>query len=83
MVLANFLMSPEAQLSKFKPENWGDLPALEIAKLDEEKRGAFDAVDLGAATLGADALSAAAVPEIASEYLELLERDWDTIILGH
>jgi len=83
MVLANFLMSPEAQLSKFKPENWGDMPALEVAKLDEAQRQTFDAVDLGAATLGADELSAAAVPEITSEYLELLERDWDKIILGH
>jgi putative spermidine/putrescine transport system substrate-binding protein len=82
MVLANFLMSPEAQLSKFKPENWGDLPALEIGKLDETQRQAFENVDLGAATLGPDVLSAAAVPEIAPEYLELLERDWDKIILG-
>ena len=81
MVLANFLMSPEAQFSKFKPENWGDLPALEIDKLDATWRQAFDAVDLGAATLGPDVLAAAAVPEIAPEYLELLERDWDKIIL--
>jgi len=83
MVLANFLMSPEAQLSKFRPENWGDLPALEVAKLEEAQRKAFDEVDLGAATLGMDVLSAAAVPEISPEYLELLERDWDTFILGH
>ena len=82
MVLANFLMSPEAQHSKFKPENWGDLPALEIDKLDATWRQAFEAVDLGAATLGPDVLTAAAVPEIAPEYLELLERDWDKIILG-
>lgn len=83
MVLANFLMSPEAQLSKLRPENWGDLPALEVEKLEAAQREAFDAVDLGEATLDARTLSAAAVPEIPSEYLELLERDWDKFILGH
>lgn len=83
MVLANFLMSPEAQLSKFRPENWGDLPALELEKLDAAQREAFDAVDLGEATLDAATLSASAVPEIPSEYLELLERDWDKLVLGH
>lgn len=83
MVLANFLMSPEAQLSKFKPENWGDLPALEVAKLEAAQRKAFEEVDLGEATLDTQTLSAAAVPEISPEYLELLEKDWDKIILGH
>ena len=83
MVLANFLMSPEAQLSKFKPENWGDLPALEVAKLEAAQRKAFEEVDLGEATLDTDTLSAAGVPEISPEYLELLEKDWDKIILGH
>lgn len=82
MVLANFLMSPEAQLSKFRPENWGDLPALEVDRLDAAQREAFAAVDLGAATLDAQTLDAAAVPEIPSEYLEILERDWDKFILG-
>lgn len=83
MVLANFLMSPEAQLSKLKPENWGDMPALEVAKLEAAERKAFEEVDLGEATLDTDALSLAAVPEISPEYLELLEKDWDRIILGH
>jgi putative spermidine/putrescine transport system substrate-binding protein len=76
-------MSPESQLSKFKPENWGDMPALEVAKLEAAERKAFAEVDLGEATLDTDTLSAAAVPEIRPEYLELLEKDWDRIILGH
>ncbi|MBK9050076.1 MAG: ABC transporter substrate-binding protein [Chloroflexi bacterium] len=33
MVVANFLLSPEAQLSKAQPENWGDLPVLDPALL--------------------------------------------------
>jgi putative spermidine/putrescine transport system substrate-binding protein len=75
-------MSVEAQASKFRPENWGDMPALEMSKLDEAGRRAFAGIDLGEATLDAGALSAVAVPEIPSEYLELLEKDWDAHILG-
>ena len=82
MVLANFLLSPEAQLSKFRPENWGDLPALEMDRLSDADRAAFAQVDLGPATLNAATLAAAAVPEIPSEYLEALEKDWSRRILG-
>jgi putative spermidine/putrescine transport system substrate-binding protein len=82
MVLANFLLSPEAQLSKFRPENWGDLPALEMDRLSDADRAAFAQVDLGPATLDAATLAAAAVPEIPSEYLEALEKDWSRRILG-
>jgi ABC-type uncharacterized transport system YnjBCD substrate-binding protein len=36
MVVANFLLSPEAQLSKALPDNWGDLPVLDPALLPAE-----------------------------------------------
>jgi len=82
MVLANFLLSPEAQLSKFKPENWGDMPALDMTKLSAADQAAFKAVDLGPATLDAATLAGRAMPEIPSQYLEVLEKDWSRIILG-
>ncbi len=81
MVAANFLLSPEAQLSKFEPENWGDFPAIDIAKLPEEWREKFNAVNLGPATLSPQALEAVAVPEIPSEYLEALEKGWEENVL--
>lgn len=81
MVVADFLMSPDAQLSKYLPANWGDLPALDVARLPAEQAGAFAAVDLGAATLPAGVLAGAAVPEIPSGYLELLENDWEKHVL--
>ncbi len=82
MVLANFLLSPEAQLSKFKPENWGDMPALDMTKLSAADQAAFKAVDLGPATLDAGTLASRAMPEIPSQYLEVLEKDWSRIVLG-
>ena len=81
MVVADFLLSPEAQLSKFEPKNWGDFPAIDIARLPEDWRAKFNAVDLGPATLSPEQLEAAAVPEIPSEYLEALEKGWEENVL--
>ena len=51
MVVANFLMSPEAQARKQDIANWGDDTVLDIAKLTPEGRALFDNLPRGAATL--------------------------------
>jgi putative spermidine/putrescine transport system substrate-binding protein len=81
MVVAEFLLSPEAQLSKFDPANWGDFPAIGMDRLPAEWRERFAAVDLGPATLAPDQLAAAAVPEIPPDWLEALERGWEREVL--
>ena len=81
MVVADHLLSPEAQLSKFDPRNWGDFPALDLDRLSPEQRAAFAAVDLGPATLTPDVLARSAVPEIPSDYLEFLEAGWENQVL--
>lgn len=81
LVVADFLMSPEAQLSKNDPVNWGDFTVLDLARLDGEQRGRFQALDLGAATLSVADLGKAAVPEIPAAYLEHLEKDWEKQVL--
>jgi len=81
LVVADFLMSPEAQLSKNDPANWGDFTVLDLARLDEAQRGRFQALDLGAATLSVAELGKAAVPEIPAAYLEHLEKDWEKQVL--
>lgn len=81
MVVANFLMSPEAQLSKQDPKHWGDFPAISLEKLSPAERDKFYALDLGKATLSPEELDAAAVPEIPSDYLEALEKGWDENVL--
>ncbi|MCF8114321.1 MAG: ABC transporter substrate-binding protein [Desulfotignum sp.] len=81
MVLADFLISVDAQLSKFRPENWGDFPALDLDRLDPADRGRFNTIDLGPATLTPEQLAPVAVPEIPAPYLEALEQDWKTHVL--
>ena len=81
MVLANFLISVDAQLSKYIPENWGDFPALDMDRLSVQDRDRFQTVDLGAATLKPGQLAAVAVPEIPAAYLEALEQGWKEHVL--
>ena len=51
MVVANFLLSPEAQVRAQDPNILGYGTVLDMARLDEADRVAFDALDLGIATL--------------------------------
>jgi putative spermidine/putrescine transport system substrate-binding protein len=81
MVLANFLISVDAQLSKYSPKEWGDFPALDLKRLSPVDQKRFQAVDLGPATLTSVQLNAVAVPEIPAAYLEALERGWDEHVL--
>ena len=81
MVVANFLLSPEAQLSKNNPANWGDFTALDLSRLSSGEREKFEGLDLGTATLPLADLAKTAVPEIPSDYLERLEKDWEKLVL--
>lgn len=81
MTVANFLLSPEAQLAKFDPKNWGDFPAIEVSMLPQKEQAEFRAVDLGKATVSLEKLSLQAVPEIPAQYLEALEKDWEEHVL--
>lgn len=81
MVLADFLLSPEAQLAKYEPSPWGDFPALDMARLPTDWQARFKAVDLGRATLSPAALAGPALPEIPSAYLEALEAGWEANVL--
>jgi len=56
MVVANFLLSPEAQLRKQDPAIWGDPTVLAMDKLDPADRQKFDSLPLGIATLSPAAL---------------------------
>ncbi len=81
LVAANFLMSPDAQLSKNMPGNWGDFTVIDLSRLDEDMRRQFESTDLGEATLTIKVLARYGVPEIPSDYLEVLEAGWEENVL--
>jgi putative spermidine/putrescine transport system substrate-binding protein len=81
MVVANFLLSPEAQLSKAQPENWGDLPVLDPALLPADWQSQFAAIPRGEATLSTEELAAARLPELQAPWLTAFEQGWQEWVL--
>lgn len=81
MVVADFLLSPEAQLKKADPAVWGDFPAIDLARLDPAWQSKFAALPRGAATLPNDVLQRHQLPEPPSEILMRLEKGWDEHVL--
>lgn len=75
MVLADFLMSPQAQARMQDPAVWGVGTVLALAKLSPDDRALFEALDLGVATLSPDALGAA-LPEPHPSWMLMLQDDW-------
>ncbi len=76
MVVANFLLSPQAQLEKAKPEVWGDFPAITPVNLTSQWREKFETLDRGQATLEDAELQAHQLPEPPSDILIRLEKGW-------
>jgi putative spermidine/putrescine transport system substrate-binding protein len=81
MVVANFLLSPAAQLSKAQPENWGDLPVLDPALLPADWKSQFAAIPRGEATLSTEELAAARLPELQAPWLTAFEQGWQEWVL--
>jgi len=75
LVTANFLLSPEAQVRKQDPSVWGDPTVLNTAKLSEAERKAFEALDLGIATLRPSELGPM-LPEPHPSWMTAIEKEW-------
>ena len=80
MLVANFLLSPEAQLEKQRPGVWADGTVLSIAKLPLVWRARFDSVVNDARLVPADTLRLYARPEVSPRYHERLQEDWRRMI---
>jgi putative thiamine transport system substrate-binding protein len=75
MVVANFILSPEAQAHGLDPLNLGYGTVLDMAKLSDEQRAAFDKIDLGIATLTPAQLGTA-LPEPHPSWMTMLTEEW-------
>jgi putative thiamine transport system substrate-binding protein len=80
-VLANFLMSPEAQALKQDPAYWGDFTVLDVAALSAVEKARFEAIDLGVATLPPEELTPVLL-EPHPSWMEWVESEWQRRFLG-
>jgi putative spermidine/putrescine transport system substrate-binding protein len=81
MVVANFLLSPEAQFNKADPDVWGDFPAIDPSRLPAEWQERFKQQARGIATLSDAELQSHQLPEPPSEILMQLEKGWEQHVL--
>ena len=75
MVVADFLLSPEAQARKQDPRHWGGFTVLALERLAPHERQLFDALDLGIATLSPAELGPALL-EPHPSWMEHIEQAW-------
>ncbi|WP_293575685.1 ABC transporter substrate-binding protein [Phaeobacter sp.] len=75
MIVANMLLSPEAQLRAQTPDILGYGTVLDMDALPEADRAAFDALELGVATLTPAQLGQA-LPEPHPSWMRQIEADW-------
>ena len=76
MVVADFLMSPEAQAHKQDPRVWGDFTVLDLAALPPTERRRFADLPLGIATLPPERLGPA-LPEPHPSWSGWLTAEWE------
>jgi putative spermidine/putrescine transport system substrate-binding protein len=76
MVLANFLLSPDAQLEKQRGAVWGDGTVLDVARLPAPWPSRFERVAEDAAALPRELLASRARPEVHPLYHARLLEDW-------
>lgn len=80
-VVADFMLSPEAQISKLEPAVWGSLPVFDPAKLSPEDRASLDAVDLGEASVPIAELLKRRIPEPPADLIPVVEEVWRAEVL--
>ncbi len=81
LVVANFLLSPEAQLEKARSEVWGDGTVLDVTRLPEAFRLEFEVVGARRNVLPRSELNERAIPEPDAQYMVRLYTDFRTRVV--
>lgn len=81
MLVANFLISPEAQAHKLQPKIWGDGSVLDLSKLDKEDYKLFKKIEGRTYAPEREDLNANALMELSPEYMIRLAEDFRTKII--
>lgn len=82
MILINFILSPEAQISKAYPETLGDLPIISYDKLTDEQKKMYDEIPTGELTLSNKVLDEHQIPEMPAQIVPLIEEIWEEEVLN-
>ncbi|MGX7111554.1 ABC transporter substrate-binding protein [Gemella cuniculi] len=82
MLVANQIISAEAQISKYNPSIWGDMPVFDIDKLSSSEKEKLDGVKLGVATIPQSELVKKRIPEMPAKLVPIIEKIWEEEVLN-
>lgn len=80
-VVANILLSPEAQYEKALPDVWGEFPVLDFERLPEEWQERLASIPTPESVLPFDQLAANANPELDAGWVTAIEQGWTENVL--
>jgi len=76
LTVINFMLSPEAQLAKLKPDYWGENTPISLDKLSENMREKFESVERGKSVPSQEKLEESFLPESEAGYVEWIKDQW-------
>ncbi|MBN9656160.1 ABC transporter substrate-binding protein [Halobacillus sp. GSS1] len=76
LVAINFMLSPEAQLEKYKPDDWGENTPISFNQLPEDIKDKFKAVERGESVLSTEELEESFLPESEAAYVNWMKEKW-------
>ena len=81
-VVANLALSPGQQLEKAKPQVWGQFTVLDLSRLTETDRAAFEALPGSLVVPPYDVLARNAHAELAAGWVAPLDEGWRRTVLA-
>lgn len=76
LYVINYLLSPEAQLSKQNPDNWGDFTVIDYNKISQEYKNNFSTFLNSENMPSFDEFSKKRVKELSPSKLKIIETGW-------
>jgi len=81
LAVINAVLSPQMQASKYDPESWGDLPVVDMNKLNETEKELFSSVKTGKGVLPPEELLSRRVGELKADVVPVIEEIWQEEIM--
>ncbi len=76
MVTANYIVSPQFQLTMVNPDTWGWLMTIDPRLMSDADQATLAGYEQGIATLPPDVLAAGALPEPSGDWVTAMEQGW-------
>lgn len=82
LLVIDFLQSPEAQLQKYRPQVWGDMPAIDPDRLTDEMQRELTAIEEQPGMPSLERLTESRVPEMHALTIDWIKEIWEEEIGG-